>query len=176
MTTINTMDNSRMIPQEDEDYITAVKVFNHIIPEKYGAIFSQMPIGSPSDMRFNLKTNRKFNVEIKQRFFDKSRYSTIPLKKGKLNGLKNDTKSDEKLLYIALVNNSEYYIFDLDNIDFSTANEVDYDSSVDYTSLTLADWTIKKVQYAVEDNTEYVTVPTYFIPLSMACASGIIPE
>ena len=176
---MNTIDEVRMKKQENKDFTNAVRVFNKILgSKKYTAKFNQMPLGSASDMRFNAD-NRYFNVEIKERNQDMDKYPQLPLKLTKFKRLIEDTKEYEKLLYIVLVNNEEYYIYDLENIDFSETTHVEYDpENIDFSNLVFTDWTIKKVQYSVEedDKVEYETVPTFFIPISYACASGKIPR
>lgn len=174
---MNQINYEEMKKQEHIDYIKAVKVFDKILgAKKYAAKYRQMPLGSPSDMRFNFE-QRYFNVEIKSRNQDMDKYPQLQLKLSKLKRLALDTKDYEKLLYVVLVNDTDYYIYDLENIDFSSTPHVEYDEeNIDFSNLVFTDWTINKVQYAVEGETEIETVPTYFIPISMACAYGKIPR
>lgn len=154
----------KIIPQEDIDFENAKNVFNSILHD-YDVTYTQTGLFDATDMRFVYEvddtTSRKFNVEIKTRN-DNGKRTEIPLKVVKYCDMKEDTKDDEKLLYISLVNDYEYYIFDLSRMDW---NQVD-----------VRNWWIYDYQYADEDNRKKVKTPTYFFPIGLACSHGIIPK
>ncbi len=154
----------KIIPQEDKDFENAKKIFNQIL-HKYTVSYTQTGLFDATDMRFSYDENststRKFNVEIKTRN-DNGYRTEIPLKVVKYCDMKEDTKDDEKLLYISLVNDYEYYVFDLSRMDW---NQVD-----------VRNWWIYDYQYADEDNRKKVKTPTYFFPTELACGHGKIPK
>ena len=154
----------KIIPQEDTDFENAKNVFNSIL-NGFEVTYTQTGLFDPTDMRFsyeaNATTTRKFNVEIKTRN-DNGTRTELPLKVVKYCDMLEDTLPDEKLLYIQLVNDYEYYIFDL--------------SSIDWNAVSVRNWWIYDYQYADEDNRKKVKTPTYFFPTELACAHGIIPK
>ena len=154
----------KIIPQEDTDFENAKNVFNSIL-NGFEVTYTQTGLFDPTDMRFsyeaNATTTRKFNVEIKTRN-DNGTRTELPLKVVKYCDMLEDTLPDEKLLYIQLVNDYEYYIFDL--------------SSMDWNAVPVRNWWIYDYQYADEDNRKKVKTPTYFFPTELACAHGIIPK
>lgn len=154
----------KIIPQENGDFETAKAVFNSIL-NGFDVTYTQTGLFDPTDMRFsyeaNATTTRKFNVEIKTRN-DNGTRTELPLKVVKYCDMLEDTQPDEKLLYIQLVNDYEYYIFDL--------------SSMDWNKVPVRNWWIYDYQYADEDNRKKVKTPTYFFPIGLACAHGIIPK
>lgn len=154
----------KIIPQEDTDFENAKNVFNSIL-NGFDVTYTQTGLFDPTDMRFsyeaNATTTRKFNVEIKTRNDNGTRIE-LPLKVVKYCDMLEDTLPDEKLLYIQLVNDYEYYIFDL--------------SSMDWNKVPVRNWWIYDYQYADEDNRKKVKTPTYFFPIGLACAHGIIPK
>ena len=174
------IDSTRTETTEKYDYDTAVTVFQNIIsPIKYKTTFTQMPMGWPTDMRFKIENlGKKYVVEIKQRNQDMTKYPQLQLKQWKLRRMYNDTKDDETLLYIVLVNDSEFFIYNMNELDFSEVEWQPYDlDKIDFSSIVLTDWEIKNVQYSVDEKgSETKPTPTYFLPISMACAHGKIPK
>lgn len=158
----NKRDAERIRMQEQMDFNTTVTIFQDIFSE-YETTFTQMPEFSPSDMRMEVKGHQPhlYNVEIKTRNQDMNKYHTFLLKEAKYNRLIQDTKDGEKLLYIVLVNDSEYYIFDLDSIDISTIPKKEI--------------TIQAQEYNVGGST-YVTVPAYVFPIALAVNNGKIKK
>ena len=154
----------KIIPQEDIDFENAKNVFNSIL-DGFEVTYTQTGLFDPTDMRFsyeaNATTTRKFNVEIKTRN-DNGTRTELPLKVVKYCDMLEDTQPDEKLLYIQLVNDYEYYIFDL--------------SSMDWNAVPVRNWWIYDYQYADGDNRKKVKTPTYFFPVELACSHGIIPK
>ena len=158
--------NKKVISQEDKDYIRAKAVFNQIL-KGYNPKFSQTAQLDPSDMRVTYINrqgeNRYLNVEIKERNQDMAKYDTLPLKASKYCDLIDDTMTIEKPLYIVLLNDTEYYIFDLTVINW---NEV-----------KLKNWKINAVEYDPRnDQRDKVKQPTFFIPVNQACCHGLIPK
>lgn len=158
----NTRDTKRIRKQELQDYEDTKSILTDIFSD-YTTTFTQMPEFSHSDMRMEVVGHQPhlYNVEIKTRNQDMDKYQTIPLKEDKLQRLIDDTKEDEKLIYVVLVNNTEYYIFDLDQIDFSKVEK--------------RNWRIKKQEYNIGKD-EYITVPTYFIPIELSVNNGLIKK
>ena len=165
-TTANEIKNKKVNQQEDTDYQQAKQVFQSIL-KKYNPKFTQTAQLDPSDMRFNYTNKqghkRYFNVEIKERNQDMNKYHTLPLKASKYCDLMDDTLTSEKPLYIVLLNDSEYYIFDL--------------TALDWNEIKLKNWKINAVEFDPRnDKREKVKQPTFFIPIEQACCHGLIPE
>lgn len=156
----NTRDDERIRKQELQDYEDTKTILTDIFSD-YTTTFTQMPEFSHSDMRMEVVGHQPhlYNVEIKTRNQDMTKYQTLPLKEAKLQRLVADTKEDEKLIYVVLVNGTEYFIFDLDNIDFNTVEK--------------RNWRIKKQEYNI-GGSKYINVPTYFIPIHLAVNNGLI--
>ena len=148
----------QMIEQETKDFNTTKKIMKRIF-QKYKKKFEmeQNPIYSPIDswMRVGQK---QYNVEIKERQQDMEKYQTLPLKVKKYCNIIENTDQTTTPLIIYLLNNSEYYIFNLNKIDL---NKVE-----------LKNWNIAKVQYC--ENQTFEFQPTFFLPLNMAVYNGKI--
>ena len=99
--------------------------------------------------------NVPFNVEIKERFKNEQQLQKNPnaeLKVDKLERMRSVTKKGTKLLYMVLLNNKTCYLFNLDKLDWSKVEK--------------RNWRIKRTQF--NPNSDYITVPTYFIPYELA--------
>ncbi len=155
-------DHKRVNEQENKDYVYTVNLLTDLF-NNYETTFTQMPEFHPTDVRLKVVGHQphKYNIEVKTRNQDMDKYHTIPLKEAKLNGMINDTKEDEKLLYIVFVNDYQYFIFDIDNIDFNKVEK--------------RNWRIKKQEYNIGKD-EYITVPTYFIPIELSVNNGLIKK
>ena len=165
-TTATDIKNKKVNLQEDIDYLQAKKVFQSIL-SGYDPKFTQTAQLDPSDMRFNYTNkqgkNRYFNVEIKARYQDMEKYDTLPLKCSKYCDLIDDTMTFEKPLYIVLLNDSEYFIFDLTQLNWN--------------DIKIKNWKINAVEYDPRnDQREKVKQPTFFIPIKQACCHGLIPQ
>ncbi len=88
-----------------------------------------------------------------------NRYNTLPLKVSKYQRLVADTKDGERLLYVVLLNDYQYFIFDLDRVDFTTIEK--------------RKWKIQLQEFN-EGGSDYIEVPTYFIPAKLAVNNGLI--
>lgn len=155
----NNRDTERIRKQEDIDYNTTKSILSNIF-NRWNTSFTQTPEFSPSDMRFQVQKDNssfKYNVEIKTRNQDMNRYKTLPLKMSKYCRLLADTKHDEKLIYVVLVNGEEYYIFDLDKVDL---NQCEFKN-----------WKIQKQEYNV-NGSAYEEVPAMFIPINQIIFKG----
>lgn len=98
-----------------------------------------------------------FNVEIKERFKNDEQLAKYPfaeLKEAKLQRMMSVTPNNTRLLYIVLLNKKDCLVFNLSKLDWSKVEK--------------RNWRIKRTQF--NPNSDYVTVPTYFIPYSMAIA------
>ncbi len=161
----HTIKQERINKQEDIDYINTQRIFQTIL-NGYDATFTQTGLFDASDMRFNYTTTkgdtRKFNVEIKTRNQDMDKYDTLQLKCSKYCDLVDDTLPDEKLLYVVLVNDTDYFIYDLDNIDWK--------------AVQCRNWVINDYEYSPDGHRKKIKVPTFFFPTSLACTHGIIPK
>ena len=118
-----------------------------------------MPSKSAYDMRMSAFTNQSthiYAIELKSRTQDLSKYTTLPITVRKLCNLMKARRGGDKLIYMVLLNNEEYYIFDLDTIQVPL-------TSIDF-------WNIKKVQF---DNASLQEeTPTIFLTLDKAITHG----
>jgi hypothetical protein len=100
----------------------------------------------------------QFNVEIKERNkneWQMKNYPQAELKVAKYKRMRQSTPEGTKLLYMVLLNNQKCLIFDMDTLDWSKVEQ--------------KDWMIKITQ--MDENSPYVSTPTYFIPYELAVAS-----
>ncbi|MBQ3944239.1 MAG: hypothetical protein II670_01335, partial [Alphaproteobacteria bacterium] len=67
-------------------------------------------------------------------------------------------RENETPLVIYLVNDEEYFIFNLNKLDLN--------------NITIKNWNIPKVQFTSKQ--EYEQQPTFFIPLNQSIYNGII--
>lgn len=159
---MNKRDAARINKQEQRDFDTTKKILQKLY-HNHNTTFKKMPEFSPSDMRYSVECKSGntylYNVEIKSRNQDMNRYNTLPLKVSKYQRLVADTKDGERLLYIVLLNDVEYFIFDLDSVDFTTIEK--------------RKWKIQLQEYN-EGGSDYIEVPTYFIPAELAVNNGLI--
>lgn len=98
-----------------------------------------------------------FNVEIKERFKSEEQLNKYPhaeLKVDKYERMKDATPKGTALLYMVLLNNETCYLFNMNTIDWSKVEK--------------RNWRIKRTQF--NPNSDYVTVPTFFIPYDLATA------
>ena len=70
-----------------------------------------------------MNRHKRYTIEIKERNVDSIEdLETLPLKVKKYCNIMEKTKEDETPLIIYLVNNSNYYIFNLKALDLNTLN------------------------------------------------------
>ena len=156
------MNIEKMELQEMKDYKTTEKIMHQIF-NAYGAKahLKKEPIYSSVDasMRVEKGDNiRDYKIEIKERITNYSDINEVPLKVQKYCNIIDATSKGQTPLIIYLLNNSEYYIFDLNKIDFN--------------KVKIQNWMINKVEYS--DNSCKEKIPTFFIPLSQCIYNGLI--
>ena len=149
-------DSKRVQEQEKKNYDRATEIFNEIFKNNTTS-YTQMPEFSVSDMRMQVNTH-KFNVELKSRSTSIYQYNEMPIKVKKLINLRKDTDTDERLIYMAIVDDGNWYIWDLDNIDWC--------------SIKLDNMRSKKQEYNI-GGTTLVEEPYYFLPLDTACLTSV---
>jgi len=148
--------------QEKKDFIITNKIMAKIF-QRYDAIatLTQMPRFTHYDATMEVTKGdftKEYTVEIKERNVSNPEYmDTMPLKVKKYVNIINHSE-DKTPLVIYLLNNEQYYIFDLTKLDLN--------------KVKIANWKIPKVQYA--DTHEYEEQPTFFFPISMAVYNGKI--
>ena len=148
--------------QEKKDFEITKKIMNKIF-NTYGATveMTQTQPFSAYDAKMTVTKNRKHNytVEIKERNVEDTEYlETMPLKVKKYCSIMEKTKEDETPLAIYLVNNEEYFIFNIKDLDLNKLN--------------LKNWFIAKKQFT--DKRQFEEQPTFFIPISMCIYNGKI--
>lgn len=158
---MNKINHEQEQAQEEKDFNKAkeilTKIFHH-----YEPTFVKMPIGCVYDMKMwflDKKNNlHRYHIEIKERYQNMELYDTLPLTEKKYRNVVASCKMGEKPIYLSLLNDKEYYIFDLSKIDMEKT--------------TLKEWWIKDIQYC--DNTQKIAIPTYFIPITEAVNNGLM--
>ena len=115
---------------------------------------SGTPIDCGVDVRFTAITHNgnviTYDVEVKERNKSKEniiKYPNSELKKSKYNSMK-ESHHNKHLIYIQYINSKWAMIYDVDKLNLDERKT--------------EDWLIKKTEY--DDNSEYIVVPTYFIP------------
>lgn len=144
--------------KEQEDYKIANAILKSIF-QKFKPITEKMQSKSNYDMRLSAFTNQSthiYAIELKSRKQDLTKYTTLPITVRKLCNLMKARKGGDKLIYMVLLNNEEYYIFDLDTIQLPLSS--------------IAFWNIKKVQF--DDASLQEETPTIFLPIDKAIIHG----
>ena len=144
--------------QEEQDFRIANAILKQLFTP-FQPITEKMPSKSAYDMRMSAFTNQSthiYAIELKSRTQDLSKYTTLPITVRKLCNMQKARREGDKLIYMVLLNNEEYYIFDLDTIQVPL-------TSIDF-------WNIKKVQF---DNASLQEeTPTIFLTLDKAITHG----
>lgn len=155
------IDKNRMVLQEKKDFETTEKIMKKIFKAYNKTVeIKQNPIYSAIDASMLVSKKFKYNVEIKERVQDTDIYDTLPLKVTKYCNIMENTDEDVTPLIIYLLNDSEYYIFDLSKLDLNKCQ--------------ICNWYINKVEFTASQQKE--KQPTIFIPLEQAIYNGIIPH
>lgn len=158
---MNTIDNEKTDAQELKDYQMTVKILTRLF-KKYDPQFTMMARGNVFDAKmYFISDNRevyRYNIEIKSRKQNMEEYDTLPLTVQKYCNLLESCKMGEKAIYISLVNEEEYYIFDLRKIDMN--------------NVKIRNWYINDIEYS--DNPVKKKIPTMFIPTSECVKQGLI--
>lgn len=152
------LQQERIERQEEEDFRIANAILKQLFTP-FQPITMKMPSKSNYDMRLSAFTNQSMHVyaiELKSRKQDLTKYITLPLTVRKLCNMQKARKEGEKLIYVVLLNNEEYFIFDLDTIQLPLTS--------------IAYWNIKKVQ--LDDTSIKEETPTIFIPIKKAIMHG----
>ena len=152
------LQQERIEKQEEQDFRIANAILKQLFTP-FQPITEKMPSKSAYDMRMSAFTNQSthiYAIELKSRTQDITRYKTLPITVRKLCNMQKARREGDKLIYMVLLNNEEYYIFDLDTIQVPL-------TSIDF-------WNIKKVQF---DNASLQEeTPTIFLTLDKAITHG----
>ena len=158
---MNTINDDKAELQELKDSQATVKILSRIF-RKYNPQFSQMAKGCVFDakMYFTDSNNEvyRYNIEIKSRKQNMEDYDTLPLTVAKYCNVKESCKLGEKAIYISIVNEEEYYVFDLNKLDMN--------------NVTIKNWFINDIEYS--DSPTKKKIPTLFIPVTEAVNNGLI--
>lgn len=152
------LQQERIEKQEEQDFRIANAILKSIF-QQFQPITEKMPSKSNYDMRLSAFTNQSthiYAIELKSRKQDLTKYTTLPITVRKLCNMQKARMEGDKLIYMVLLNNEEYYIFDLDTIQ------------VPLTSI--AYWNIKKVE--MDDDSTKEPTETIFIPINRAIIHG----
>ena len=144
--------------QEEQDFIIANAILKQLFTP-FQPLTEKMKSRATYDMRMSAFTNQSMHVyaiELKSRKQDITKYTTLPITVRKLCNMQKARKEGEKLIYMVLLNNEEYYIFDLDTIQVPL-------TSIDF-------WNIKKVQF--DDTSLQEETPTIFLTIDKAIIHG----
>lgn len=144
--------------QESKDFTKAKAIIERLF-SAFTPTIIQTTDGSSVDLRFTAFTKNfdyEYAVEIKERNQDMALYDKLPLTCKKLALMQKERRNNEKLLYLVMVNDSEYYIFDMDRTRLPIPTM----------------WNIKETQ--LKENSKYIQMPTFFISTTEAVNNGLI--
>lgn len=158
---MNIIDNEKTDKQELKDYQNTVKILSRLF-KKYNPQFSRMAKGCVFDAKMYFITNDnevyRYNIEIKSRKQNMEEYDTLPLTVQKYCNVKEACKLGEKAIYLSIVNEEEYYIFDIDKLDMN--------------KVKIKNWYINDIEYSA--NPSKKKIPTMFIPITESVNNGLI--
>ena len=152
------LQQERIEKQEEQDFRIANAILKSIF-QPFKPLTEKMPSKSTYDMRLSAFTNQSMHVyaiELKSRKQDITKYKTLPITARKLCNMQKARREGDKLIYMVLLNNEEYYIFDLDTIQLPLSS--------------IAFWNIKKVE--MDDDSIKEPTPTIFLPIEKAIIRG----
>ena len=152
------LQQDRIEKQEEQDFRIANAILHNIF-QPFQPLTEKMPSKSNYDMRMSAFTNQSMHVyaiELKSRKQDITKYTTLPITVRKLCNMQKARREGDKLIYMVLLNNEEYFIFDFDTIQ------------VPLTSIAF--WNVKKVE--MDDDSIKEPTPTIFLPLDKAIIRG----
>lgn len=152
------LQQERIEKQEEQDFIIANAILHNIF-QPFQPITEKMQSKSNYDMRLSAFTDQSthiYAIELKSRKQDITKYTTLPITVRKLCNMQKARREGDKLIYMVLLNNEEYFIFDLDTIQ------------VPLTSIAF--WNVKKVE--MDDDSIKEPTPTIFLPLDKAIIRG----
>lgn len=152
------LQQERIEKQEEQDFIIANAILHNIF-QPFQPITEKMQSKSNYDMRLSAFTDQSthiYAIELKSRKQDITKYTTLPITVRKLCNMHKARREGDKLIYMVLLNNEEYFIFDLDTIQ------------VPLTSIAF--WNVKKVE--MDDDSIKEPTPTIFLPLDKAIIRG----
>ena len=144
--------------QEEQDFRIANAILKSIF-QRFQPLTEKMPSKSVYDMRLSAFTNQSMHVyaiELKSRTQDLSKYTTLPITVRKLCNMQKARREGDKLIYMVLLNESDYFIFDLDTIQVPLS--------------LIAYWNIKKVE--MDDDSIKEPTQTIFLPINRAIIHG----
>lgn len=152
------LQQERIEKQEEQDFRIANAILKSIF-QTFKPLTEKLPSKSNYDMRLSAFTNQSthiYAIELKSRKQDLTKYTTLPITVRKLCNMQKARMEGDKLIYMVLLNNEEYYIFDLDNIQLPLTS--------------IAFWNIKKVE--MDDDSIKEPTPTIFLPIEKAIIHG----
>lgn len=148
--------------QEKEDRYVATKCLEELLKKGKDLTVTATDILDPVDLNCSVINQNdrlvKFNCEVKERYKDERKLKMYPnaeLRVDKYNRMREATPEGKKLLYMVLLNKEKCLLFDLDKIDWSKIEKVDWKIEVTH----------------MNSNTKWTVHPTYLIPYDMAVAT-----
>lgn len=158
---MNIINDEKADLQELKDYQMTVAILSRIF-KKYNPQFSRMAKGCVFDCKMYFTDNNnelyRYNIEIKSRKQNMEDYDTLPLTVQKYCNVKESCKLGEKPIYLSIVNEEEYYIFDLSKLDMN--------------KVKIKNWLINDIEYSA--NPVKKKIPTMFIPVTESVNNGLI--
>lgn len=152
------LQQERIEKQEEQDFRIANAILKSIF-QPFQPITEKMQSKSNYDMRLSAFTNQSthvYAIELKSRKQDITTYTTLPITVRKLCNMQKARTEGDKLIYMVILNNEEYFIFDLDTIQVPLSS--------------IAFWNIKKVE--MDDDSIKEPTPTIFLPIDKAIIHG----
>lgn len=158
---MNIINNELTDKQELKDYQITVTILSRIF-KSYDPQFTMMAKGCVFDAKMYFTDNNnelyRYHIEIKSRRQNMEEYDTLPLTVQKYCNIIESCKLGEKPIYLSLLNDDEYYIFDLNKIDMN--------------KVIIRNWYINDIEYSA--NPVKKKIPTMFIPITESVNNGLI--
>lgn len=158
---MNIIDDEKTDKQELKDFQITVKILTRLF-KKFDPQFTIMAKGNVFDAKMYFIDNNnevyRYHIEIKSRKQNMDEYDTLPLTVQKYCNIIESCKLNEKPIYISLLNDDEYYIFDLSKIDMN--------------NVKIKNWYINDIEFS--NNPTKKKIPTMFIPITESVNNGLI--
>lgn len=121
---LNNIDYARREAKEEEDYQITSYIFKNYIfsGSSQSCETEKFDQWSVPDCAYTARTTNRYDVgivEIKTRNQDMDLYNTLPIKVEKYCNMDAACADDVRCIYFVLVNDEEYYLFDLRDLDMN---------------------------------------------------------
>lgn len=149
--------------QEEFDRDICIRMIKNILNRRYNLIEAKsLPLNCPVDLLFTVQDTetgiiRNILIEVKTRNKDERQLKLYPWAEIKIEKVKSmycvkAQYQNPSLFYAVILNNKDFYLYDMDSIDYSKIN--------------IVDWNIKKTQFNPESGR--ATYKIFQLPFNLA--------